>query len=103
MSHRLLAGGRRRTPTYRNAPGTLLPCERCQSDVPAARKAIAMTQPETVSTGVAQADVLNTLLGIAPGSALAQVRAQRPEATTHTQGSYDALFSGISTTPVSSA
>ncbi|MGY0055154.1 alkylhydroperoxidase domain protein [Streptomyces sp. LZ34] len=37
-------------------------------------------------------DLINTLLGIEPGSPLAQLRARRPEATRHTQGSYDALF-----------
>ncbi|MGO4755199.1 hypothetical protein AB4212_42480, partial [Streptomyces sp. 2MCAF27] len=37
-------------------------------------------------------DLIDTLLGIEPGSPLAQLRARRPEATGHTQGSYDALF-----------
>ena len=38
------------------------------------------------------ADILNSLLGITADSPLAQLRAQRPDATDHTQGSYDALF-----------
>lgn len=59
-----------------------------------------MTQPNTTSAGVAQADVLNTLLDINDGSTLAALRAQRPEATTHTQGTYDALFSDVSATAV---
>jgi alkylhydroperoxidase domain protein/CMD domain protein len=59
-----------------------------------------MTQLNTTSAGVAQADVLNTLLGIDDGSALAALRAQRPEATTHTQGSYRALFTEPSATAV---
>src|SRR5712691_5481754 len=37
-------------------------------------------------------DVIAELSGIAPGSALAELRAQRPEAMTHAQGSYAALF-----------
>lgn len=60
-----------------------------------------MAQPETTSAGVAQADVLNALLGIEDGSPLAALRAQRPEATGHTQGSYQALFSEHSATAVS--
>ncbi len=55
-----------------------------------------MTQP--IITGT---DILNALLGIDEGSALAALRAQRPEATGHTQGSYDALFSGDFATDVS--
>jgi alkylhydroperoxidase domain protein/CMD domain protein len=43
-------------------------------------------------------DVINALAGIAPGSALAALREQRPDATLHTQGSYNALFDP--TTPV---
>ena len=37
-------------------------------------------------------DVIDTLAGIAPGSALDELRARRPESRTHAQGSYDALF-----------
>src|SRR5712691_11456480 len=37
-------------------------------------------------------DVIAELSGIEPGSALAELRAQRPEAMTHAQGSYAALF-----------
>src|SRR5581483_552482 len=50
-----------------------------------------------------RADVLATLLGIEPGSPLAQLRARRSEATTHTQGSYDALFVAPSATRVTPA
>jgi alkylhydroperoxidase domain protein/CMD domain protein len=59
-----------------------------------------MTQLNTAGAGVAQADVLNALLGIDDGSALAALRAQRPEATTHAQGSYRALFIDPSATTV---
>jgi len=38
------------------------------------------------------ADIVDTLLGIKPGSALAELRAQRPEVLRHTQQSYQALF-----------
>ena len=38
------------------------------------------------------ADVIDTLVGIAPGSALDAVRARRPEARLHAQASYRALF-----------
>lgn len=37
-------------------------------------------------------DLIDTLVGIAPGSALDAIRAQRPDARTHAQASYDALF-----------
>jgi alkylhydroperoxidase domain protein len=37
-------------------------------------------------------DIISELSGIQPGSHLAELRAQRPEATRHAQGSYDALF-----------
>ena len=50
-----------------------------------------------------RADVLATLLGIEAGSPLAQLRARRSEATTHTQGSYDALFVAPSATRVTPA
>jgi uncharacterized protein YciW len=38
------------------------------------------------------ADLLNAILGVADGSALADLRAQRPEILRHTQGSYDVLL-----------
>jgi CMD domain protein len=60
-----------------------------------------MTQTQVVSPPVAAVDILNTLLGIADGSPLAQLRLQRPEATGHMQGSYEALFSDTSSTAVS--
>ncbi len=60
-----------------------------------------MTQTPVASPHVAPADMLNTLLGIADGSPLAQLRVQRPEASGHMQGSYDALFSDTSATAVS--
>ncbi|WP_129336367.1 CMD domain protein [Cellulomonas endophytica] len=37
-------------------------------------------------------DVVDTLLGITPGSALDAVRANRPEARAHAQGTFTALF-----------
>jgi CMD domain protein len=37
-------------------------------------------------------DVIDTLVGIAPGSALDAIRARRPEARIHAQASYRALF-----------
>ena len=40
-------------------------------------------------------DVIAELSGTQPGSALAELRAQRPEAMTHAQGSYAALFDPI--------
>ena len=45
-----------------------------------------------MTTTATQTDVISSLAGIAPGSALAELRAQRPEATQHAQGSYAALF-----------
>jgi CMD domain protein len=38
------------------------------------------------------ADVIDTLVGIAPGSPLDAIRARRPEARTHAQATYRALF-----------
>lgn len=58
-----------------------------------------MVQP-TTTTNVARADVLDAMLGIDDRSPVAAVRAQRPEATGHTQGSYDALFTDRSATAV---
>jgi len=60
-----------------------------------------MTQPLTLSTGAAQMDTLNSLLGIEDGSSLAALRDQRPEATRHTEGSYQALFSDTTATALS--
>jgi alkylhydroperoxidase domain protein/CMD domain protein len=61
-----------------------------------------MTQTQLTRSQVAPADILNGLLGIADDSPLAQLRLQqRPEATSHTQGSYDALFGNTPTTRVS--
>ena len=37
-------------------------------------------------------DIISALAGVQPDSALAQLRAERPEATEHAQGSYAALF-----------
>ena len=39
-----------------------------------------------------EADVIDALVGIAPGSPLDAIRARRPEARTHAQASYRALF-----------
>jgi alkylhydroperoxidase domain protein/CMD domain protein len=52
-----------------------------------------MAHTQLTSPQTAPADVLDALLGIQDDSALAQLRSQRPEATRHAQGSYDALFS----------
>jgi len=41
---------------------------------------------------IVQFDVISDLAGVQPGSPLAELRAQRPEALMHAQGSYDALF-----------
>src|SRR5262245_5773847 len=38
------------------------------------------------------ADVIDTLVGITPGSALDAIRARRPEARAHAQATYRALF-----------
>ncbi|MEX2222434.1 MAG: CMD domain protein [Candidatus Rokuibacteriota bacterium] len=38
------------------------------------------------------ADVIDALVGIAPGSPLSAIRARRPEARTHAQATYRALF-----------
>jgi uncharacterized protein YciW len=37
-------------------------------------------------------DLLESIIGVAPGSALAAVRAQRPAIVRHTQGSHDVLL-----------
>jgi uncharacterized protein YciW len=38
-------------------------------------------------------DLLDAIVGVAPGSTLAALRAQRPEILRHTQGSHDVLLS----------
>ncbi len=38
-------------------------------------------------------DLLETIIGVAPDSALSQLRAQRPDIVRHTQGSHDVLLS----------
>jgi uncharacterized protein YciW len=38
-------------------------------------------------------DVMNAIIGATPGSALTELRAQRPDILRHTQGSYDVLLS----------
>lgn len=61
-----------------------------------------MAGTEAVSAG-ARTDTINQLLGIAAGSPLAGLRARRPEAMAHAQGSYDALFGKNPATPVTVA
>src|SRR3954468_21752341 len=52
-----------------------------------------MSTPTTTTTPItASNDIISTLAGVAPGSPAAELRAQRPEATQHAQGSYAALF-----------
>ena len=48
--------------------------------------------PTTSSPDVDVPDVIDQLAGIAPGSRLAQVRAQRPDVKRYAQSSYDALL-----------
>jgi alkylhydroperoxidase domain protein/CMD domain protein len=50
-----------------------------------------------MTTPTAQTDIISTLIGIQPGSLLSSLRAQRPEAAVHTQGSYAALFAPADT------
>ena len=38
-------------------------------------------------------DLMNAIIGVAPGSPLAELRAQRPDILRHTQGSHDVLLS----------
>jgi alkylhydroperoxidase domain protein/CMD domain protein len=45
-----------------------------------------------MTASTTQTDVISSLAGVAPGSPLAELREQRPEATEHAQGSYAALF-----------
>jgi hypothetical protein len=47
---------------------------------------------ETMTMPGTDADVIDALVGIEPGSSLDAVRARRPEARTHAQASYRALF-----------
>ncbi len=51
-----------------------------------------MAQADRSSSGTTETDVLNALAGIAPDSALAAIRALRPDVVRHTQGSYAALL-----------
>ena len=44
---------------------------------------------------VSDADVVDTLVGIRPGSALDAIRARRPDARAHAQASYRALFAPV--------
>ncbi|QAB18174.1 alkylhydroperoxidase domain protein [Leucobacter muris] len=48
--------------------------------------------PSNTSTVPATTDIIDALAGIAPGDALDAARARRPEARTHAQGSFEALF-----------
>ncbi len=50
---------------------------------------MATTMPDSPATAV---DVISSLAGVQPGTALAELRAQRPEAMEHAQGSCTALF-----------
>lgn len=45
-----------------------------------------------MTTASTATDIISALAGVAPGSPLAELRAERPEATEHAQGSYTALF-----------
>jgi alkylhydroperoxidase domain protein/CMD domain protein len=47
------------------------------------------------------ADIISSLAGIAEGSPLAELRAQRPESRDHAQGSYEALFAPAESTGLS--
>src|SRR3954452_1656918 len=46
----------------------------------------------TTPTPTTATDIISALAGVPDGSAVAELRAQRPEATEHAQGSYTALF-----------
>jgi alkylhydroperoxidase domain protein/CMD domain protein len=48
-----------------------------------------------MTASTTQTDVISSLAGVAPGSPLAELRGQRPEATEHAQGSYAALFDPV--------
>jgi len=48
-------------------------------------------------------DVIDTLAGIAQGSALDAIRAQRPQARVHAQATYDSLFAPLSEADASKA
>jgi alkylhydroperoxidase domain protein len=56
-----------------------------------------------MTTPATEADLISTLAGVAPDSALAELRAQRPEAMRHAQGSYLALFAGDAPSDLSRA
>src|SRR4051812_35719424 len=51
-----------------------------------------MPQSQPSSTEATTPDVLDQLAGIQPGSALAELRAQRSDVARYTQGSYDTLL-----------
>jgi CMD domain protein len=57
------------------------------------RESGASREPkETMKMPSTDTDVIDALVGIAPGSPLEAIRARRPEARTHAQASYRALF-----------
>lgn len=49
-------------------------------------------EPSAIAPETSTPDVIDQLAGIAPGSPLAELRAQRPEAVRYAQGSYLALL-----------
>lgn len=51
-----------------------------------------MPETEVSTPAVAPGDMMNQLAGLAPTSALAAVRALRPDVVRHSQGSYDTLI-----------
>ena len=51
-----------------------------------------MPETEVSTPAVAPGDMMNQLAGLAPTSALAAVRALRPDVVRHSQGSYDTLL-----------
>jgi alkylhydroperoxidase domain protein/CMD domain protein len=53
---------------------------------------VTVSESSPAAVRAPAADVISTLAGVAPESPLAALRAQRPEATEHAQGSYEALF-----------
>jgi alkylhydroperoxidase domain protein/CMD domain protein len=55
----------------------------------------------TTTTPTAQLDIVNALAGVREGSPLADLRAQRPEAARHMQGSYAAVFDPAETAGLS--
>jgi len=55
-----------------------------------------------MTTTAPDTDVIDVLVGIAPGSPLDAIRARRPEARTHAQASYRALFAPAEPSDVTS-